>query len=646
MSLSALGIEVRGRSTRLTVSYRTTQEILAWSVRMLAGRPATGLDDLDDTLAGYHSPVHGRRPVVRAFADRRAELDGITAIVGEWLAGGVEPHAIGVVARTGARVREIREALTRSGISVGPAAVRVGTMHSTKGMEFRCVLVASVDAGSVPAGAAVTPIDQDPIAHEQDVQRERCLLFVACTRARDLLTLTHAGAPSPFLGRPADTRNCRCSSVASRAENTSRGRADWTHCSTKIRNGKRFCGAWRRSSRPLPPMRARWSTMPSCSTPQRAIYGAFGDMEASGGLTRAQLSHACRHVTDESSFQSRFDLFCRLGMLLPHFDKLHQQRYVFNPTSAAGILVFDRLAERGGVDELVTLLDRTRADLASGAATAQAVRASLRQAQRMMTISADHLLRMVSSSPLSELVAQRGHHRHASLMDDVFELTEQVRDAFPELDAEAYRLVVETQRYVGAREQFVGRLLDEGAAARDFSLLDPEEYLEAARTASIEELAEVFATTVFDPPDPWLDPAVVADGVLRFRPRTSTRRRPPRPADPATGPDPMDRVEERAEAARTRRARAAELHLQGATETDLTSRLRAAGWPAAATMLVELIGAHADPDLPFEIEMSDELLVEPEAPVTYLTPVSLRRMAPASPVTDEVHRDGAVDVQQ
>ena len=35
----------------------------------------------------------------------------------------------------------------------------------------------------------------------------------------------------------------------------------------------------------------------------KAVYGAFGDMEASGGLTRAQLSHACRYVTDESSFQ-------------------------------------------------------------------------------------------------------------------------------------------------------------------------------------------------------------------------------------------------------------------------------------------------------------------------------------------------------
>src|SRR5450755_2546135 len=71
----------------------------------------------------------------------------------------------------------------------------------------------------------------------------------------------------------------------------------------------------------------------------RVVYEAFGDLDASGGLTRAQLAAACAPVCDEVAFQSRFDLFCRMGMLLPHFDKAHQHRYVFNPTSAAGLLV-------------------------------------------------------------------------------------------------------------------------------------------------------------------------------------------------------------------------------------------------------------------------------------------------------------------
>lgn len=201
VSLAKLGVEVRGRSSRLTVSYRTTQEILAWAVRMLAGLLARGLDDTDDTLAGYHSPMHGRRPVVEPFSNWRGELDGITTKVRSWLDAGVEAHAIGVAARTTAKVRDITSALHDAGVpTTAPKGVRVNTMHKMKGMEYRCVLVAGVDATSVPAGGAITPREEDPIAHDHDLHRERCLLFVACTRARDALHVTYAGNPSPFLG--------------------------------------------------------------------------------------------------------------------------------------------------------------------------------------------------------------------------------------------------------------------------------------------------------------------------------------------------------------------------------------------------------------------------------------------------------------
>lgn len=68
-----------------------------------------------------------------------------------------------------------------------------------KGLEFRCVGVAGASAKLVPAANAVTPIDEDKQTHDQDLERERCLLFVACTRAREELLVTWHGAPSPFL---------------------------------------------------------------------------------------------------------------------------------------------------------------------------------------------------------------------------------------------------------------------------------------------------------------------------------------------------------------------------------------------------------------------------------------------------------------
>ncbi len=205
VSLGSLGVGIRGRSRKLTVNYRTTQEILAWSVRLLTGTVPTGLDDLPDSLDGYRSPIHGRRPVLFGCPDRDTEYAQLAEQIRAWLDAGVEPHAIAVAARNSHLVHGAREKLTAAGIPVSSTtaskanAVRVGTMHAMKGLEFRCLAAIGVDAGTVPAKAAVTAADEDPVAHEHDLQRERCLLFVACTRARDFLYVSHTGSPSPFL---------------------------------------------------------------------------------------------------------------------------------------------------------------------------------------------------------------------------------------------------------------------------------------------------------------------------------------------------------------------------------------------------------------------------------------------------------------
>lgn len=206
VSLARMGINVRGRSKRLTVNYRTTQEILALAVPTLGHASVTGLDDEADTLSGYQSPLHGGRPEVFGAATREAELSALVERVLAWQEEGIEPNAIGVAARAGYLVKQAAEALGAAGIPSAPlgskstkSTVRVGTMHGMKGLEFQAVAVIGVADGVVPAPPAVTPADVDPVAHAQDLQRERCLLFVACTRARDHLYLSYSGSPSPFL---------------------------------------------------------------------------------------------------------------------------------------------------------------------------------------------------------------------------------------------------------------------------------------------------------------------------------------------------------------------------------------------------------------------------------------------------------------
>jgi len=206
VSLASLRISVRGRSRRLSLNYRTTQEILAWAMPLLGADPVTGLDGEVDSLLGYRSPMHGHRPQLRVAATRAEEFALLTERIRSWLATGIEPHAIGLAARSASLVREVREALKADGIMTASLSgrgntqtVRAGTMHAMKGLEFQAVAVIGVEQGLVPEPAAVIPETEDSVAHAQDLQRERCVLFVACTRARDQLYVSGTGVPSMFL---------------------------------------------------------------------------------------------------------------------------------------------------------------------------------------------------------------------------------------------------------------------------------------------------------------------------------------------------------------------------------------------------------------------------------------------------------------
>jgi superfamily I DNA/RNA helicase len=206
VSLASLQISVRGRSRRLSLSYRTTQEILAWAVPLLGADPVVGLDGEVDSLLGYRSPIRGQRPQLEVAATRAEEFAVLAERIRSWLSAGIEPRAIGVAARSASLVREAREALKADDIMTVPLrgrgdtqAVRVGTMHAMKGLEFQAVAVIGVEQGLVPEPAAITPESEDAVTHAQDLQRERCVLFAACTRARDHLFVSGTGALSTFL---------------------------------------------------------------------------------------------------------------------------------------------------------------------------------------------------------------------------------------------------------------------------------------------------------------------------------------------------------------------------------------------------------------------------------------------------------------
>jgi superfamily I DNA/RNA helicase len=206
VSLLSLGIDTRGRSRRLKINYRTSQQILGWTLGILTGQAVDDLDGDLDSQVGYRSAFGGPVPTIQRFTTPAEEAEFVAAQVQEWLENGVAHGAIGIAARTRRDLRAVQAALDNADIrwsEVGSDSrqpgVCIATMHSCKGLEFARLAVVAANADNLPLPVATTPAAEDQAQHDLDVLRERCLLYVACTRARDELVVTSSGMPSSLL---------------------------------------------------------------------------------------------------------------------------------------------------------------------------------------------------------------------------------------------------------------------------------------------------------------------------------------------------------------------------------------------------------------------------------------------------------------
>ena len=205
-SLRALGVEVRGRASVLRINYRTTEQIRDVADRML-GDVSDDMDGGEEQRTGTRSLLRGPKPRLVGHAAHDDELAGAAQTVHNWLSSIVAAEEIGVFARTGSQVTELGAALIGAGVSwrrlsdkgtPNAGEVQIGTMHRAKGLEFKAVLVFGCSDSELPNRASIRGVD-DPQDRDAAEARERRLLYVAMTRARDELTVSWTATPSRFL---------------------------------------------------------------------------------------------------------------------------------------------------------------------------------------------------------------------------------------------------------------------------------------------------------------------------------------------------------------------------------------------------------------------------------------------------------------
>ncbi len=197
--LSHYGIATRGRTRKLTLNYRTTAENLRWATAMLEGVEYDDLDGDEDTVNGYRSARHGVAPVVRRCSGLAEELDFTAETLRRWNDEAVRngrSQVLAVLVRDANTRNQVVSGLNERGVpaqGVDRNAVKdnvpvVMTMHRAKGTEFTKVVLFGVNLLGEDA-RAVYGYDFSEEDEEDARKRERSLLYVAASRARDELVV-------------------------------------------------------------------------------------------------------------------------------------------------------------------------------------------------------------------------------------------------------------------------------------------------------------------------------------------------------------------------------------------------------------------------------------------------------------------------
>ena len=209
ITLSHYGIQVRGRSRRLTRNYRTTRQNLDVAFGIL---DAGTYEDMEGQAEEHHyvSPRSGPEPLLLRATDRADELSKAAELLTVWLEQDRDsedsaPETIAILVRDRYQRDAVVNGLAQHGVEVravdreaaGRGRPVVMTMHRAKGLEFRKVLLFDVSENAIPR--SLRDQQYSEADHADAMLRERSLLYVAATRARDQLAISWSGKASPLL---------------------------------------------------------------------------------------------------------------------------------------------------------------------------------------------------------------------------------------------------------------------------------------------------------------------------------------------------------------------------------------------------------------------------------------------------------------
>ncbi len=186
-SLRRVGINVVGRSHRLKINYRTTEEIRRWAQAILANQDIDDLDEAPADTRGDRSVMSGPKPEVVTVSNADEEVNKVI----DWIERlkneqHIEYYAMCVIgggqlleSQLAARnIHFHRVRAKEPDYGSKEPGLRLGSVERIKGLEFKAIAMCGFDESKF---------------NGDDGLHERCKWYVGATRAREYLLVTRCG---------------------------------------------------------------------------------------------------------------------------------------------------------------------------------------------------------------------------------------------------------------------------------------------------------------------------------------------------------------------------------------------------------------------------------------------------------------------
>ncbi len=213
INFGAAGINVRGvRSRRLKINYRTTEPIKKVAVSVIKGISFDDMDGGTESMNGYVSLIHGgEKPIYRMVGSASDEVSQIIEWINECVNSNIVPNDICVAAPSMGLMKDLQTYMHSNGVAYkilkgttkqgSSNGISLCTLHSLKGLEFKVVILMGINERNIPSKVAEGyPFSgMDALDKKEFLSSKRSLLYVAITRARQLVYLVGYGEPCGLL---------------------------------------------------------------------------------------------------------------------------------------------------------------------------------------------------------------------------------------------------------------------------------------------------------------------------------------------------------------------------------------------------------------------------------------------------------------